>query len=199
LSAALTALASPAVKLVNRHSHNECLIDLIIVMWIRSGRAGGQAQTPVTRPRPYWFVGSILFSMLFALAIPHGKRRAAVFVRSFPKPKTCQRNSLPCHIFTPRPATPAPQSAIPTRAKRCGRAAAPSDFLNHAGFPRSRRVAGFCGPTNAATDTHEWRRSAVSAKPLLWRQKTTCLGVGIVLQAPVPKRDKGNSCRWGSS
>src|SRR5713101_8313880 len=83
VSSAITAPASPAVKLANRHSHNECLIDLIIVLWIRSGRAGGQAKTPVPSPRPSWFVGSILFSMLFALAIPLGKRRAAVFVRSF--------------------------------------------------------------------------------------------------------------------
>src|SRR5712692_2032685 len=135
VSSATTAPASPAVKLANRPSHNECLIDLIIVMWIRSGRAGGRAKTPAPSPRPSWFVGSILFSMLFALAIPLGKRRAAVFVRSFPKPKTCQRNLLPCHIFAARPATDAPRPGIRPRASQRQRApggptaAAPSDFL----------------------------------------------------------------------
>src|SRR5437870_8445431 len=64
VSSARTAPARPAVKLANRPSHKVCLIDLIIVLWIRSGRAGRQAKTPVPSPRPSWLVGSILFSLL---------------------------------------------------------------------------------------------------------------------------------------
>jgi len=81
-------------------------------MWIGSGRAGGQAKTPVPSPRPSWFVGSILFSMLFALALPLGKRRAAVFVRSFLSRK--RANGIFCLVTFSRPAPqrprPGPQS-----------------------------------------------------------------------------------------
>src|SRR6266704_1077079 len=42
VSSARTAPASPAVKLANRPSHKVCLIDLIIVLWIRCGRAGAR-------------------------------------------------------------------------------------------------------------------------------------------------------------
>ncbi len=64
--------------------------------------------------------------MLFALALPHGKRRAAVFVRNFSKPKTCQRNFLPCHIFATAPATPPPRPAVPRAPDAAGPLAHPA-------------------------------------------------------------------------